>query len=166
MWVLVTGRKGNDLEKYWRRWWDTLNGPLKLRTIRGEEGILSEENSLVPSVYSLPSQLRRVDHVSSRMQPLNILPHHHHPTPFDSCCPRTASGMDRCCMPALQAERPGSGQESVVFAKNQTINSGEKCYGTANSSLLLSSGSRYSVNCLRFPLKACIVLTLEGCCEE
>ena len=91
---------------------------------------------------------------------------HHHPTPFDSCCPRTASGMDRCCMPALQAESAGSGQESVVFAKNQTINSGEKCYGTANSSLLLSFGSRYSVNRLRFPLKACIVLPLEGCCEE
>lgn len=49
-------------------------------------------------------------------------------------------------MPELQAERAGSGQESVVFAKNQTfINSGEKCYGTANSSLLLSFGSRHSV---------------------
>ena len=45
---------------------------------------------------------------------------HHHPTPFESCCPWMAfllPGMDRCHIPALQAEKAGSGQELVVFTK-------------------------------------------------
>lgn len=100
------------------------------------------------------------------IQLLNTLPHpHHHPRPLGSCFPQTASGMDRHT-PGLQAERAGSGHEVVVSAMSWTLKTSEKCRGFANSTLLLSSTNSCFVSCLQFPLKACTVLTVEGCCKE